>query len=195
MIALADADLSTGEGLAALEAYLDVDDLIDWMLIHQYTTNRDGPCCFEGNNQRGIRERVEGAQYRFFVWDMEYSLWEATDSTNIDVDVAGHASHAYRRLWDNDDFRARYSARAHELLTGDGALAPGAAATRYEDRAAEIYRALLAESARWGDTYRTTPYTRDVEWIDEYTRLQVEYFPYRTDYMIAQLSAVGLYDE
>jgi hypothetical protein len=195
MIALADGDLSTDAGLAALEAYLDTDDLIDWMLIHQYTTNRDGPCCFEGNNQRGVRKREEGAQYRFFVWDMEYSLWYATDDTNIDVDVAGHVSHAYRQLWNNADFRARYSARAHELLTGDGALTPEVCAARYQARAAEIFGALLAESARWGDTYREPPFTRDVEWADEYARLMDEYFPYRTEAMIEQLAAVGLWEE
>ncbi len=195
MIALADGDLSADADAAELAQYLDVADLIDWMLIHQYTTNRDGPCCFEGNNQRGVRKREVGAGYRFFVWDMEYSLWEATDSTNIDVDVAGHASHAYRRLWDNASFRAQYSARAHELLTGDGALTPDAAAARYEARADEIWSALLAESARWGDTYREVPYTRDVEWVEEYSRLQAEYFPYRTGYMIEQLRAVGLWQD
>ncbi|GDX82857.1 hypothetical protein LBMAG42_46680 [Deltaproteobacteria bacterium] len=195
MIALADADLSDDDAVTALSEYLDIDDLIDWMLIHQYTTNRDGPCCFEGNNQRGVRKREAGAGYRFFVWDMEYSLWDAADTTNVDVDVAGHASHAYHRLWDNDAFRARYSARAHEVLTGNGALTPAVASARYAARADEVWSALLGESARWGDTYRTQPYTRDVEWMDEYTRLQDEYFPYRTQYMIDQLKAVGLYEE
>lgn len=193
MLALADADLSDDANVAALEQYLDVDDLIDWMLIHQYMSNHDGPCCAEGNNQRGIRRREDGAQYRFFVWDMEYSLWTADDTTNVSIDVAGHASHAYTRLWANAGFRQRYSDRAHELLTGDGALTPAACAARYEARADEIYRPLLAESARWGDTYREPAYTRDVEWEAEYTRLMDEYFPYRTDALIAQLQAVGLY--
>ena len=51
----------------------------------------------------------------------------------------------------------------------------------------------LAESARWGDTYRRPAYTRDVEWEAEYSRLMDEYFPYRTDALITQLQAVGLY--
>lgn len=193
MLALADTDLSTPEAYAAMQRYLDVDDLIDWMLIHQYMTNRDGPCCASGNNQRGIRKREEGAGWRFFVWDMEYSLWEATDNTNISIDVAGHVSHVYTRLQANAEFRARYAERAAMHLTGDGALTPAAAAARYAARAAEIYDPLLAESARWGDTYREPPYTRDVEWIAEYNRLMEDYFPYRTDQMIAQLRAVGLY--
>ena len=83
LLALADADLSLAENYAAIEAMLELDDLIDYMLIHQYTVNHDGPCCFESNNMRGIRKREDGAQFRFFVWDMEYSLWEAGDNTNV----------------------------------------------------------------------------------------------------------------
>lgn len=193
LLALADEDLSTDAGLAAVEAMLDLDDLIDYMLIHQYTVNRDGPCCFSHNNMRGIRRRSDGEQFRFFVWDMEYSLWEATDDTNVDIDVDGAISHVYARLRENETFRARYAERAATHLSGDGALTPEAAAARYEARADEIYEALLAESARWGDTYRTTPYTREVEWQAEYDRLMTDFFPYRTAALIEQLSAAGLY--
>jgi CotH kinase protein len=189
----AEADLSTAAGLASVEEMLDLDDLIDYMLIHQYTTNRDGPCCFSSNNMRGLRRRAEGEQFRFFVWDMEYSLWEATDAINVDIDVEGSISHVYTRLRENADFRARYSDRAHLHLTGSGALTPEAAAARYAGRAEEIHGALLAESARWGDTFRTVPYTRDVEWQAEYDRLMTEYFPNRSAELIAQLTAAGLY--
>jgi len=197
MLALADADLSTPEGYAAIEGYLDVDDLIDYMLIQQYTVNRDGPCCFESNNMRGVRRRAApgtpDALFRFFVWDMEYSLWDATDPTNIDIDVSGSISHVYARLRDNADFRSRFAGRARAALTGTGALTPDAAAERYEARATEIFDPLVAESARWGDTYRDTPYTRDVEWMAEYERLMNDYFPNRTAQLIAQLRAAGLY--
>lgn len=193
LLARAEGDLSTDAGLAAVEEMLDLDDLIDYMLIHQYTVNRDGPCCFSHNNMRGLRRRVDGEQFRFFVWDMEYSLWDATDDTNVDIDVDGAISHVYAQLRDNATFRARYAERARLHLTDGGALTPEAAAARYQARADEIYAALLAESARWGDTYRSTPYTRDVEWQAEYDRLMDEYFPYRTDQMIDQLTAAGLY--
>ncbi len=191
MLVLAEADLSAG--YVALEAMLDIDDLIDYMLIHQYMVNRDGPCCAESNNMRGVRRRVEGEQFRFFVWDMEYSLWDATDATNVEIDVPGSISHVYTRLRQNADFRARYAARARLHLTGQGALTPMEAAARYQARAEEIHAPLLAESARWGDTYRARPYTRDVEWQAEYTRLMEEFFPARTDLLIAQLTEAGLW--
>jgi hypothetical protein len=192
LLALADEDLSTEKGYAAVAAMLDVDDLIDYMLIHQYMTNRDGPCCFEHNNMRGIRRRVDGEKFRFFVWDMEYSLWEATDDINVDVDIPGAISHVYARLRANATFRARYSEHAHMHLYGHGALTPVAAAARWESRATQIERAIVGESARWGDADREPPYTRDVEWEAERRRLLTEYFPYRTDVLIAQLTAAGL---
>lgn len=191
LLAMADQDLSSG--YEDIESVLDVDDLIDYMLIHQYMTNRDGPEEFSSNNMRGVRRDVEGGLWRFFVWDMEYSLWNATDDYNIDVDVAGSISHVYTRLRTNPEFVERFSDRAHQHLTGDGALTPDACAARYDARAQEIQRAILGESARWGDTDRATPYTRDVEWEAERQRLMDEYFPARTDALIELLRGHGLW--
>ena len=192
LLALADTDLSTDEGYAAVRAMLDVEDLVDYMLIHQYTANRDGPELYSSNNMRGLRHR-DGGLWRWFVWDMEYSLWYATDDINVDVDIAGSISHVYARLRQNGDFRALYAERAQLHLTGVGALTPERCAARYDARAEEIERAILGESARWGDTDRATPYTRDVEWAEERRRLMEEFFPARTEVLIQQLTAAGLY--
>jgi hypothetical protein len=91
------------------------------------------------------------------------------------------------------DFRTRYADRAAIQLGPGGPLSPEVAAARYESRTAEIFDAIVGESARWGDTYRTVPYTRDVEWQAEHDRLMSDFFPQRTDALIGQLRAVGLY--
>ncbi len=192
LLALTDQDVTDPAVWEAIQAVLDVEDLIDYMLIHQYTVNRDGPCCFEHNNMRGVRERREGALWRWFVWDMEYSIWDATDDTNIDVDVAGAISHVYARLRLNDEFRARFAERAALHLAPGGALTAEACTARWEARSAEIEDAIVAESARWGDTDRETPYTRDVEWMAERARLLEEFFPHRSDQLERQLIDAGL---
>jgi hypothetical protein len=194
LLALSDEDLSDPVHYAAVEAMLNLDDLIDYMLIHQYSTNRDGPEEFSSNNMRGARERVDGSQFHWFMWDMEYSFWAATDDYNVDVDVAGSISHVYTRLRANPDFRARYAERAREHLTGDGALTADACLARWDARADEIWDAVVGESARWGDGIRATPYTRDVEWLTERERLRTEYFPFRTAILIERLTAAGLYE-
>jgi hypothetical protein len=53
--------------------------------------------------------------------------------------------------------------------------------------------AIIAESARWGYYRREIPYTRDREWAAEQQRLLKEYFPQRTEIVLKQLQAVGLY--
>jgi len=194
MLALADADLGQPAAYAALTAMVDVDSLIHTMLIHQYTVNRDGPCCFDSNNMRAVRRRADGERWSFFVWDMEYSIWEATDSTNIDIDVAGSMSHVYTRMRENPDFRARYAELAAEALAPGGALSPEVARERWLVRADEIRNAVVAESARWGDAKREPPYTRDVEWDAEQARILEEFIPARTDELAAQLRAAGLLD-
>src|SRR5204863_433785 len=68
------------------------------------------------------------------------------------------------------------------------------AAARYRQLADIIDRAIVGESARWGDWARPgQPYTRDNEWVQERDWLLNEYFPNRTDEMIEQFRGIGLY--
>ena len=70
----------------------------------------------------------------------------------------------------------------------------GACTVAAPPRPEEIWDAVVGESARWGDVIRTTPYTRDVEWMAERERLRTEYFPQRTEILIERLTAAGLYE-
>ena len=193
MQALADAGLSTPAQYAAIQQYIDIDSLIDYMLVQQYATNHDGPDNFS-NNMRGLRKREPGGQFKPYVWDMEYTFWDPTENRNIDVDVPDTFSHIYTKLRDNAEFRMRYADRVQEFLFNGGALTPAAAAARWQARATEIYGAVVAESARWGDYRRPSdPYTRNDEWTTEYNRLMNTYFPVRTQILLGQLRAAGLY--
>jgi len=186
---------------AQLQSMVDFDNLIDYMLIHQYATNHDGPSNIagygSGNNMRLLRKREPGGQFRFYVWDMEYTFWNANENSNInDVDFANTAGHLFTKLRENPEFRQRFADRAVMHLTGDGALTPAKAAARWQARADEIYTAIIGESARWGDYRRPTqPYTRDVEWAAELNRLKTQYFPQRTGILIGQLKAAGLFPD
>ena len=154
MLSLADRGLASPQAYAEMQRYVDIDNLIDFFLIHQYTTNKDGPEIFQSNNQRAIGSRIGDPKFKFFVWDMEYSIWEATDFLNINVDVPTSISHVYTKLRENPEFRLRYADRVHRHMFNGGALTPAAAAVRWETRAHEIYSAIICESARWGDAQR-----------------------------------------
>ncbi len=151
MIALANSALAAGattdEDLAQFERYVAMDDFIDWFIRNQYVTNRDGLSAFDGNNQRAIGSRVGDPQFRFFVWDMEYSMWNATDNNNIapgmnSPALAGsqnppaHAWTVYNALRQHPEFLLRYADRVQKHLFNDGALTPEKAAETWEVRAA-----------------------------------------------------------
>jgi hypothetical protein len=192
MMALVNAGLSTPSQYAAIQQYVDVDDLIDYMLIQQYATNHDGPDN-DGNNMRAMRRRDADGRFRFFVWDMEYTFWYPGELRNVNVDVPDTVTHIYAKLRQNPEFRLRYADRVRMHFFNDGALTAENAAARWQARADEIYGAVIAESARWGDVRRGTPFTRDVEWNAELDRLITEYFPARTQVLLGQLRDAGLY--
>ncbi|RIK73670.1 MAG: hypothetical protein DCC68_24505, partial [Planctomycetota bacterium] len=208
MIAIANAALTAGvttdAQLADLERYVDMEDFIDHLILNQYVTNRDGITAFDGNNQRAIGRRVGDPKFRFFVWDMEYSMWNATDNIHVcqgcnnPAQAGGQNPPAsfwtvFKALAQHPEFRLRYADRVHQHLFNDGALTPANAAATWEVRAESIERAIIAESARWGDAKRATPYTRDVEWQAERNRLLTTYFPQRSGILTNQLQAAGLY--
>ncbi|MEX2187493.1 MAG: lamin tail domain-containing protein [Pirellulales bacterium] len=208
MIAIANSALSAGvttdAQLADLERYLDMEDFIDHLILNQFVTNRDGITAFDGNNQRAIGSRVGDAKFRFFVWDMEYSMWNATDNIHICQGCNNPAQAGgqnppssfwtlFKALNQHPEFRLRYADHVHQHLFNDGALTPTNSAATWEVRAQSIERAIIAESARWGDAKRATPYTRDVEWQAERNRLLTTYFPQRAGILTGQLQAAGLY--
>ncbi|MEX0587029.1 MAG: lamin tail domain-containing protein, partial [Pirellulales bacterium] len=194
----------TDADLAQFEKDLDMENFIDFFILNQYVTNRDGVSAFDGNNQRAIGVRVGDSKFRFFVWDMEYSMWNAMDNNNIgpglnNPPLAGgqnppnSAWTIYNALRQHPEFRLRYADRVHQHLFNDGALTPTSAAATWEQRAESIERAIIGESARWGDAVRATPYTRDVEWQAERNRLLTQYFPQRSGILVSQLQSAGLY--
>ena len=189
------------------EQYMDIDNLIDYYLIHQYMQTRDGPDDFGHNNMRLVRRNNPAGIWRAYVWDMEYSMIDTTGTRDYsypfpiysstrssDRDITDSIASLYIRLKDNNpEFQLRYADRAYKHLYNGGALSEQNASARFEVRAEEIASAVVGESARWGDHQRTEPYTRDVEWTTERNRLLTEFFPARPDHVVSQLRINGLY--
>ncbi len=191
LLSLVRGDVASPEVYASVNELLDVPDLIDYMLINFYGANRD----WVGSN--GNNMRVAGAPsiggFKCFCWDMEYSIWNAGDNVlNVRSDQ-NTPSTVYSRLRGNEEFRVLFGDHAHRHLTGDGALSPEKTTERFLDRSLEIDRAIVGESARWGDRRREPPYTRDIEWVRERDRLLSSYFPQRSGILLNQLRAAGMY--
>jgi hypothetical protein len=198
LMAVANAGVPGEDEFAALQELLDVPGLIDFLIANFYGANADWD---RASNWYAARRRHPSGQYHFFVWDGERTL-ENIDANSMAFDDDQSPPRLFQKLRHNTEFRRRFAERARHHLTKDGALTPEKAAERYRQWAKEIDRAVVAESARWGDyrrdahQYRTGPYelyTRNHHWRPEIDRLLKEYFPRRTDVLIRQLRQEGLY--
>ena len=199
--------LDSPEEYARLGEFIDIDNLIDYMLLHQYMQTRDGPDDFGHNNMRLVRRNNPPGPFRLYAWDMEYSMIDATGTRDYSYpfpiysssrsgnrDITDSIASVYIRLKDsNPEFPLRYADRAYMHLFNGGALTAQSAAARWSNRAGEITSAVVCESARWGDQRRVTPYTRDIEWMAERERLLTSFFPARPAHVISQLRSHGLY--
>ncbi|MGY8686612.1 MAG: chitobiase/beta-hexosaminidase C-terminal domain-containing protein, partial [Verrucomicrobiales bacterium] len=195
---LANSGLETAEKYAAIQEHINLDNLIDYMLMHQYMGSRDGPEVFNSNNMRAIRKKRGDVTTTWIgmPWDMEASMFEINVKRNINVDDPNTLVRVYTKLRENPEFLLRYGDHVHQHFFNGGVMTPERAAAIWEVRTEEIETAIIGESARWGDFRRATrPFTRDLEWEAERTRLLEEYFPTRTAFLLKELKANGLYPD
>ncbi|MEO8083603.1 MAG: CotH kinase family protein [Ardenticatenales bacterium] len=213
---------------------IDLPQHIDYTLIELYADNWDWPT----NNFVAARSRTIGGGFQFFVWDLEHSLGlrqspgdgycgpcndnPGPDSCTARPRQCGHSTetegvaglHGWLKRG-SAEYRLLFADRVRRQLFEDGALTAAAATERYAATAAEIERAIVGESARWGDgpwqdrtrienwrfirpaleenAQSNRPQNRDDHWLPERDRLLTQVFPGRTADLIAQLCAEGLY--
>ena len=199
MFALAAKDLSNNDNYQALQQYLDVPSVIDYMLMVYLTGSRDAPMYLNNDstssrpqNFWAIYRREPPGRYRFMAWDTEWTL----EDTGINrVNVIGPANQPHyliSKLKANPDFKMLMADRIYKFFANDGVLTPKGCIDRYAALAAGMDSAIVGESARWGDLKRSVPYTR-ADWLTEVNRLETQYFPVRTGIVLNQLKTAGLY--
>lgn len=179
------------------EAYLDIENLIDYMLLNFYVGNKD----WDHHNWIAARNRFNpGKGFQFFPWDSERTFNGKSDNV-VEENNEDRPSFLYNQLRHNPAFRIQFSRRANELLGPGGLLSPDSVIAIWLERAEEIGLAIIAESARWGDyrrdnhTYKKEPYelyTKNDHWLKEQDRLVNDYFQARSGIVLDQLKAIGL---
>ncbi len=205
------------------EAFLEMNHYIDYTLIQLYGDNWDWP----HNNWTAMRSRAGDDGFRFFVWDYEQVLplrregdfcGPCSDKPGADtcgtrrcgqhVETEGAAGlHGW--LLRSPEYRLAFADRARKHLFEDGALAPANASARYERIAARVERAIVGESARWGDVTfgdRTrsenwafihpilgNTWTLDDHWRPQRDQVLSEFFPSRSGDLLQQLCSAGLF--
>ena len=194
------------------ECLLDVDNLIDYMLVIFYGGNYDAPVSawgqnFGPNNWYGIRNRHNRDGFRFFAWDAEHTFRDVREDRTGPF-PAGESYSGSNPQWiwqqclENEEFRIRAGDRIQKHFFNDGVLTAKSVQRRFLARARAIESAVVCESARWGDSSQTPsggvasrerrPRNRDDDWIHEINRLAHEYFPARSEIVLAQLYGHGI---
>ena len=196
---------------------LDVDNLIDFMLIAKWSGN-DGAPVSGGDGIRGIdnwyafRNRDERNGFRFIVSDAEPILAKVdveidqSDSLKAGQDFSStNPPYIWQLCLENSECRMRVADRIHRHFFNQGVLTVDRLIERFDFRIQQIEDAVIAESARWGESEGSAfggggdnqdlPLRRDEHWrkVVEYTR--EEYLPKRSDIVLAQLFAQGLYPD
>ena len=170
----------------ALPKLLNVDSLIDYMILSIYIGSDDWPDHNWWSARRSRSPDQDG--FHFFTWDQEISnvntLYGKSSWGVIyaEANADGTPTRVYNRLRTGSEFRSRFADRIHHHLFNQGALSPAKNLGRWNARVAEIDKAIVAESSRWGDyqsnhTNPGKPYTRENAWLPHLNWMTANYWP------------------
>ncbi|MFQ3168554.1 MAG: hypothetical protein ACI8QI_001103 [Limisphaerales bacterium] len=189
LISATSKNLTSAAAYANVRSQLDVAGFIDYLLINYYTGNFDWS---HQNWYASFNRNIPDGRWLFHSWDAEHNL----ESVNENVTGRNNAASPtgfHHQLRRNAEYRVLFGDRVHRHFFNNGVMTPERAAESYLARLDEVDEAVVAESARWGDSRRSKPFTRDKEWAAEKNRLLKQYFPKRSGIVLKQLRGQNLY--
>jgi hypothetical protein len=209
---------SSGAVDTSLNVWVDVDNLIDYMLTIFYGGNFDAPVSkfsqnYNPNNFYAIDNREKKRDgFKFFAHDAEHTLLTDAVSPGIglyenrvnigtisngrmDVAYFGkfHPQWLHFKLSENQEYRIRFADRVYRHFFNNGAFTPDSCISRFKETADKLNLAIISESARWGDSQYSPVKTKDDHWIKAVNRVTNDFMPFRTDIVLQQLLAENLY--
>ena len=186
---MANAGVTSPEDYAAIQEYVHLPSMIDWLLVNFYNGNSD----WDDNNWQAGRRRAPGETFKFFTWDSERTLLSPTANSTT-KNNNGRATGVHTRLRANPEYQLLFADRIHRHFFNGGALTPDSVRATFNKWVDHLRVPLVAESARWGDVYRAdNPYTVDDEWQTEVNFQNNTYMANRSATVLNQLRSQGLY--
>ena len=204
LMALANAGVTTEAAYQAIAQRIDVENLIDFMMLHIFAEAEDWPHhnWYAAHRRANATNGLSATKWIFLAWDQEIVLDQLVRRNQVNVGNLDTPARIYSQLRAYPEFRRLFGDRVHKHLFHTGALTPSNNIARLSARAAQINGAIVGESARWGDarvfTIGSNPghgrtFTRDEWWIPELNKLYTNFFPGLTAANVARFRAAGLY--
>ena len=184
MLAAANAVSADPTNLAKYDALckmLDVDDVVAYLLANWFASNQDWPA----KNWYATHRNTPDGKWRFHSWDAEHTIEGGNDVGKSPADI--HA-----KLARSEEYRMRFVDIIHRAFFNGGPLTDPAAANLFKARTDSIDRAIVGESARWGDNRQTRPYTR-LDWLNTATAKLTTFVPSRSRDVFNWLKGANLY--
>jgi hypothetical protein len=160
---------SDPDAYAELQELLHVDALIDYMILNFYVGNWD----WDGHNWRAAGRSADAEQggggWFFFPWDSEFAISPngagaitnpepienalTIDRTQLNGG-ANRPTGLHRELLASAEYKRRFEDRVYKHFFNGGVFTPERATEIWKTRSDVMDRAVIAESARWGDYKR-----------------------------------------
>ncbi len=204
MIALCNAGITSEAAYQAVGQLVDIEDLIDYMLLHIYAEAEDWPShnWYAAHRRANSTNGLPATKWIFLSWDQEIVLDQLVINERINSNDNDTPARIYSQLRAWPEFRRFFGDRIQTHLFNGGALTPTNNAARLMARAARIDRAIVGESARWGDAREFTiganpgtgiTFTRDEWWVPELDKLRTNHFSVLHARNLARFTSAGLY--
>ncbi|MGA2033199.1 MAG: lamin tail domain-containing protein, partial [Thermoguttaceae bacterium] len=164
--------MATPAAFNLIQQYLNVPEFIDYMLVEYYGSNND----WDNHNWIAVRDsRFNGVAtnafggFEFVNWDGERTLEGTGDNVmNVSALNGGMAGtpatedfgpgFLFQQLKVNPEFQVMWANATHKDLYNNGPLSASGATTIYAAASQQIDRAIVGQSARWGDYHRDINY-------------------------------------
>ena len=211
---VSDQQINSAEYAAILQN-VDIESLIDYILINAYEGDTDGsPSAFlnlfkRSNNWYAIFDRTDSnSKWTFYQHDGEHTLG-VRRMPDLEENLLGpyppynsQSNEFFSKdyfnpyllhgaLAKNSDYRQKFIDRSALHFAPGGALSTAQALSRWNQRKQQVSSAILAESARWGDSKTSTPFNVN-DWQTEVDYAENSFFSTRSNIVFNQLIAQGL---
>lgn len=191
-----------GTPSATVAPLLNVESYIDYLAINIWGGNWDWPF----KNYWAARDRNPDTTtgFEFFNWDFEGTMGNGSmsplNATTLDQNFlspsggsSANAGRFHYHLENNPEYRIQFADRVHKFFFNGGILTPEALVERYAPLAAQVERAIVAESARWGDMHFPSSPLTLTEWTAQRDWILDTYLLERSAIVLQELKSFGLY--